>query len=500
MPVDTIRDDVKAISSQWKRLRDCSAGRDAILKAAEQYVPDLPGADKNANIAYRARGNFYNALGRTVEGMNGALFQEAPEVDITDTFKAMLDDITLTSIPFETFAAEAGEEVFLVGRYGVLVDIDDTTNPTNRPYCVGYEAESIINWRVERRSGQEMLTMLVLQESAELPYDAADPFVCKTVVQYRVLTLTPEGKCVRELWRAKTDDQSQFEVFGEAVPLMRRGDALTFIPFIFFNALSPTPDLEAPPLLDLADVNLGHWRNSVDHEYGLHLVALPTPWVAGAKGASDSNVDKKIGPSVVWELDVNGSAGMLEFAGTGLGAIVTAMEDKKKMMAALGARLLEDAASVAETAMAVKMRHAGETATLKTIAQSLEQGLTLLLQIVVWWAGTDEKPLDAEVSVEINKEFTNVRATPQEIQAALTALQAGEISFETWYNLLQIGGWTREGIDAAKEREDIASDKALEPEPAIDPTLSPSDVVPPVVPPTRIVKDGQGNVKYQITG
>lgn len=192
----------------------------------------------------------------------------------------------------------------------------------------------------------------------------------------------------------------------------------------------------------------------------------------------------KIGPSVVWDLDVNGKAGMLEFAGTGLKAINDAMDEKKKQMATLGARLLEDSPTTHETVASVRMRHTGETASLKSVAQALEMGLTQVLQIAVWWQTTDATPEDADVNVELNKDYLDVRATPQEIQVALTALQAGEISFQTWYNVLQQGGWTREGVDADAEQKAIAQEKALEPEPPIDPLLSPGELPPAVVPGT----------------
>jgi hypothetical protein len=241
--------------------------------------------------------------------------------------------------------------------------------------------------------------------------------------------------------------------------LMRRGTPLTFVPFVFIGSLHASAELERPPLLDLADVNLGHWRNSVDHEYGLHLVALPTPWVSGNKTPPGQVM--KIGPSVVWELDVQGSAGMLEFAGTGLASIMTAMDDKKKQMASIGARLLEDA-TVAETATAVMMRHAGETASLKTVAGSLEIGFTMALQILAWWAGTEDVPHSVDATVQLNKEYLNVKATSAEIQVALTALQAGEMSFETWWNIITTGGWGREGVDAEAEREQIKKEEALD--------------------------------------
>ena len=164
----------------------------------------------------------------------------------------------------------------------------------------------------------------------------------------------------------------------------------------------------------------------------------------------------KIGPSVVWELELQGSTGMLEFSGAGLASLIVAMDDKKKQMATLGARLLEDAPTGGtETATAVRMRHGAEHATLKTIAGAIEMGLSLALKTLAWWAGTSVKPTDEEVNVELNKEYLNIKATAQEMQVALTMLQAGEISYETFYAFLQSGGWAREGIDAAQERKDI---------------------------------------------
>jgi hypothetical protein len=117
----------------------------------------------------------------------------------------------------------------------------------------------------------------------------------------------------------------------------------------------------------------------------------------------------------------------------------------------------------------------------------------------IWWQGTDDKPSEAEVEVELNKEYLNIRATPQEIQVALTALQAGEISFETWYNLLQTGGWAREGVDAETERETIDEAKTAMPEPAIDPALSPSDVPPTPQPKKKTITGSDGQVKYVIS-
>lgn len=483
------------MTPKWSRLRDCFDGRDAVIAKGATYVPDLPGGDAAMNKSYRARGNFFNATKRTIQGMVGAIFQDAPEVDFPTMFKEYLDDITLTNVNFQMFMQEAGKELMHVARYGVLVDMPE--GPSGRPYCVGYKAEDIVNWRTERLNGDETLTMLVLRETVQEP-SAKDPFCNELVLQYRVLELKG-GVCTVQLWRESTDKSKGFVTYGSAVFLTRRGVGLTFIPFVIMGACSVTPDIELPPLTDLADVNLAHFRNSVDHEWGLHLVALPTPWVAGVRGTSDA-AGMKIGPSVVWELEVQGTAGMLEFTGTGLGSLVKAMDMKEKQMAVLGARLLEDQAQVQETASAVKMRHSDEHANIRTVAQVIEQGFSMVLQLVTWWAGNATMPVDTQdvASVELNKEYLNVKATPQEIQVALTALQAGEISFETWWNLLSSGGWGREGIDAAAERAAINSQKSLEPDPTPDPELSPVDPPQSVAPKRKVISGPDGRVKYTI--
>lgn len=481
MPVNSERKDYEAMKGKWGRLRDCSNGRDAVLAAGNKYVPDLPGADVAGNKAYRERGSFYNAVSRTVQGMNGMIFQAPPKVEFPATFEDMLDDVTLNNVPFEMFAVEGGKEIMLLARYGILIDMPNVPATDNRPYLVGYTAENIINWRTERRGGDDVLSMIVLKETVDQPKEG-DRFCTETIQQYRVLWMDGDV-CKMQKYRPKQDTKgmntSEWVTFEEEVTLMRRGQALDFIPFVFMGQNHASADIQMPVLLDLADINLAHWRNSVDHEYGLHLVALPTPWVSGPKAAPDG-VQMKIGPSVVWELEKEGSAGMLEFSGSGLAALREAMNEKKKQMATHGARLLEDANGLAETATAVRMRHSGEQASLKTIAGAIEQGFTLALKIFVWWAGTAPKPSEVtDVNVELNKEYLNIKASPQEIQVMLTALQAGEISYETWWNFVQNGGWGREGVDAETEKKAIATDAAMKPEPVEDPALSPPEEIEP---------------------
>ena len=456
MPVNSPHALYDKMKAKWDRLRDCSSGRDAVIAAGTKYLPALPG---KPGSDFGQRGNFYNALRRTVQGLAGAITQKQPIITMPVRLKALLEDMTLAGVPTETIVRMVLEEVLLLARYGILVDMSNTPGATaQRPYVVTYKAEDIPSWRVESLGGDDILTRVVLYETEEEP-DPKDPFVLKAIEQYRVLELV-ENIYTQTVWRKKDDNSGEWEPWippnqktAELRP-QRRGVTLDFIPFVFVGPTSGSPDPETLLLLDLADVNLAHWRNSADHEYGLHLIALPTPWVSGHKASTDDN-KLQIGPSVVWELEKDGGAGMLEYRGEGLSDIKAAMDEKQKQMATLGARLLEEQAKVAETATAVGLRHAGEHATLRSVAQSVERQFSRVLRIMGWWMGTEATPIDVKAQIEFNKDFFAVRATPDEVRALLTAWQADAISFDTLYRGLQRGGWVREGVTSEEEQKAI---------------------------------------------
>ena len=493
MAADAKRKDYQDATPQWTRLRDTYDGRDAVLARGNVYVPDLRGLDDPGNANYRKRGNFYNCVKRTVHGLVGAIFQKDAKIVFPATMASFLTDVTLTNVTFGMFAVETGRETMLMGRYGVLVDMPSVEDPGNRPYLCPYKAEEIVNWRTVLQAGDEILSMVVLCEHVE-EVDPKDEFKIICTEQYRVCELK-NGVYIQRLFRQHTNATTRDWVqYGPTIEPKRRGEPLNFIPFVFVGATHSTPNIVKPPLLDLADINLAHWRNSVDYEYGLHLVALPTPWAAGVKNSS-SDGTMKIGPSVIWELELQGSAGMLEFSGAGLDSILEAMNEKKKEMAVIGARMLEDVPVVDETATAVQIRRSGEGASLHSIADAVEQALTFVLQIVVWWQSTVDVPTEAPAKVELNKEFFNVKISAGEVTAALGALQADEISFETWWNLLSTGGWARDGVAPEDELKLIAKRIAARPPEPVAPLPEP---VKPAPTKKRTVKDSTGKVKYEI--
>jgi hypothetical protein len=138
-----------------------------------------------------------------------------------------------------------------------------------------------------------------------------------------------------------------------------------------------------------------------------------------------------------------------------VGPLQAYLDTKKKEMASLGAKALEAQPDTAETASAVAMRHAGEHATLRTVAEVVEQGLTMALRIAVWWSGSAASPAVVPARAEFTKDFFALALDPARAQVLMTAAQAGLISSRTFYLALQRGDVTRPGVSWEQEQTDI---------------------------------------------
>lgn len=466
MPVNTPHRSYTDTLERWTRCRDCYDGGDAVKAKKTVYLPELASHRKNPGKygEYILRALFYGAMNRTVDGLAGAIMQREPTVKFVPVAEEDPKDITLAGEPLEVFAATVAREVLMTGRYGVLVDMmPEGEEAPPRPYWSGWQTESIINWQTSRVYGDEVLTMVVLAETVEEP-NLKDKFVPERVEQFRVLELI-NGAYVQTIWR-KPD--KEWQAVAEIIPT-RRGDPLPYIPFTFVGPTSVTPKIKKPPLLDLADVNLSHYRTMADLKHGLHYTGLPQPYVAGL--IDNGSGPLEIGSGVAWVLRENGKADILQADGDLLGALEKDEERLRKMMAVLGARLLEDVASVQETLGAVAMRHSGEHATLRSVTQIIEQALTFAARWHGWWVGTEEEPEEVDASIELNKDFWAMKMPPQELQALVMALQADAISYETFYAALVKGEYARPGVTADEEK--AAIDKETREKAALNAELFP---------------------------
>jgi hypothetical protein len=429
MPADTRHPDYDKAMAQWQRCRDAIAGNDTIKGAGDRYLP-IPGGladDSKRYKAYITRAKWFNAVSRTVDGLEGEVFRNDPTIEMPDALaESVADNVTLTSKSLFQHMRSVLRDRLIVGRYGELVEFSETLQ---RPYVCGYTAQNIINWRTSEEDQQ--LTLVVLKEKVSA--DAADEFDHKMVTQYRVLKMV-ENVYTVEVY-AEQDGDNDLMLTETYVPNIR-GVPLDFIPFQFYGVSENSPDIEKPPLLDLVDINIADYRNSADLEHGRHFCGLPFYYIMGAPELDDSGAGVEVGSTAVWSSsNENAKAGVIEFSGNALGALEKARAENKSEMALLGARLLEEQKMVGETAEAIARRQSGKQSVLQSMCEVQDQGHLNVLSWMAQWMGLS----DAEIDVSLNKDYTVSRLDPAALMQLVAAWQAGAISKQSLFHNLQQG-------------------------------------------------------------
>ena len=452
MPVDSKASQYEELESAWQKCRDAYNGQEAVRERGADYIPALDSQTVTQYNSYLHRGLFFNATARTVAGLTGACFRRDPSIE-AGAIEDYMDDVTLTGIPFDQLCKSAMNEVMIVGRYGLLCDYSEEET---RPYLSPYLAENIINWRVERIGGRSITTMVVLAEVGEVS-NAEDPFKLESQDRIRVLSLD-EGKYTVRLYvavKTPTGRKDRYVLVDEVIPTIQ-GNALDYIPMIIINSNSIGLQAERPPLLDVVDANLYHWRLSCDYAHGLHYTGLPT---AVAAGFPRTNEGYTIGPGTAWwSEDSSARAYYLEFSGQGLGEMREAISETEAKMAALGGRLLEKPKAAAEAAASIRLRVAGDQATLAGSVETLDRGLTKALALLSNWIGASSDDVD----VILNKDFFGDQMSADEALKLMQIVQGGYMSIDNLMFLYDRGELLRPGIKPEDEREIVELQGAMQ--------------------------------------
>ena len=470
--VDTPHYSYTQWNDRWARCRDVFGGEDDVKARKETYLPRLDGQPSDvlgdaAYDAYLSRAQFFGAFARAAEALVGAMFRKMPSRTFGDEERDLrLVNVDLAGTTFNVFAKTVALDVLVVGRYGVLLDLpaDEQSVADAQPFFVPYCTEDLISWRTKIERGQTVLDQVVVRERIEQAITDGDGIGFLPVVEYRVFELDEAGFYRVRVFTERLAEYGPKGVIereaGFEEDLERRaeprvgGSRLRYVPFVFFGPLNNDPAVSKPPLLDLANINLGHYRRSADLEQGRHVTALPTPWVQ-TQAASDEDAPPspryQLGGPTMLELEINASAGYLEFSGAGLAAIQEGQRHDEERMARLGARLLETPKRAVEAADSMRIRQSSESMTLTSLTDALESGFAQLLK---WWASWTNHDT-AKVVVEFSRDFVEQRMDAAEAASLMALWMRGAMSKETLLWNFEQGEMLPPDITAGMEIERI---------------------------------------------
>jgi hypothetical protein len=446
----------------WKKCRDAIEGQEWVHQGGETYLPNPAQWDAKLYNAYKLRATYFNACGRTLDGMTGLIFRKQPEVIYPTALEPIIDDIDMAGSDLMAFAEQLVDELGRVSRVGILIDypstqtvgltVADAQALGLRPYATIYKTESILDWRFERINNKQMLSMVKLKECKEVQ---VGEFEYKTKDMIRLLDLF-EGRYrvrVYEKGEAK-QGKDEWVLISEIFPLMNNAP-IREIPFIFDSINGLDSDVKKPVLLDLVNVNLSHYRLTADYKHGLLFTGLPTPVFWGAQLEKNDKINLGSTEALVFA-SPEGHCEYLEFQGQGLGAIKTALDGEMEQMSALGSRMLSPQKRAAEAAEKAAIDRAGEDAVLASLANSASSALTKTLQWLALWARADAK----ESSCKLNTDFIPKGMDAAMFRELTNAYLTGAISYTEYFYKLKEGEVIREATTIDEERDNKETDKA----------------------------------------
>ena len=469
--------EVQAKAAQWKVIRDCITGQDAIKAATTDYLP-MPNADDQSEqnraryIAYLERACFYNVTGRTHRGLVSLAFAEEPTIQIAPQLNGLLTNVDGAGISLEQQARATLGEVAATGRCGLLVDYPPVATPVSKaqlsafglqPTIRSYQPQDIINWRVTIIGGLRVLTLVVLQEAIAVPTDS---FVSQIVKQWRVLRLVPNDagvfRYVVTVYQMPTNASQMgytaITALEQYEPLDFHGRPWSFIPFMACGSENNEVSIDSPPLLDLANLNIAHYRNSADYEESVFMCGQPTPTLTGMTKDWWENVLNKtirLGSRSAVTLPPGSTLELIQPAPNGL--VREAMQDKERQMVALGARLIQTSA-VQRTATEAKIESASELSVLSTCANNVAAGYVKALSWAGMFAGAKQESV-FEMHPNADLDSLSIEERAQ----LMAEMQDGGISWTEYREHLHASGVATQDdakakaeIDAAKPKQPVA--------------------------------------------
>lgn len=437
-------------SDEWRLVGDCVDGERAIKRKGHRRMVYLPHPSSDWEKTdpqltryegYIARAPFVNATGRTLQGLLGIAFAKPVKVELSSELDYLERDVDGQGLSLTQLMRDALSQNLQKGRAGILTDY--TGVYSNNPGYAGgvrarmklYKAGQIINWRVT--DGKTSLVVLVEVEAVDLP----DEFRLVLRRKWTELRLI-NGLAYFRIWREGEDNGI---TAIELTPLIdRSGAQLDELPWAWIGANNNDHTPDAPPLSDIAWLNVKHYQAEADIAEIAHQTGNPT---VTATGLTESWADKylasgiRTGSGAGVLLPVGGKLEIVQAEDRNLPVVVA--ERRESQMAMLGAKLVERGTS-ARTATQAADEAQTDNSILSLCAGNVEDAINRALTFVEAFTG-------GVGVVTINKRYEVAQLDSQAITALLGAVQTGKLLLVDFIRYMQSIGI----VDPTADPEEI---------------------------------------------
>lgn len=458
--VATPHPDLLKFLPKWQKVRRVLDGD------VKGYLRDVGRNEANAEYGrlrqeeYEDGAVFFNFTKRTLSGMVGSVMRRDPEIVLPDSMSYLLNDVDGGGMGLVQQAKDVLADVCAIGRGGLLVDAPahdgvataaDQAAGLLNPRIGFYPAESIINWRTHRQGSSVKLSMLVLREVWEYHEEGDSEFITHYGMQYRVLDFDANGRYRQRLFKFKQGGGAVGEVeevFPDLGPSFKG-----VIPFQIIGSGNNDIFIDDVPLTPLAELNIGHFRNSADNEESSFMVGQPTLFITTSVSTEAfvrANPDGvRMGSRTGHNLGATGSAWLVQATETNLPS--KNMLAKEQQAIQIGAQLITPSQQI--TAESARIQRAADTSVLSSVAHNVSAAYT---QALIWVAGMLRLRDTPELT--LSTEFFMAQMTAQDRAAWMADINAGLLPATAYYAALRKAGvtdWSDADIKEAIEDQPI---------------------------------------------
>lgn len=427
----------------WRSIRHAMIGEPAIKREQERYLPMLEGMDPDQYDAYLDRAVFFNMTYRTVTGLTGSIFRRAPRLLYGGKkIEKLAKRISKDGLSLELLTKVVAQEQLSVGRAALLADKSPETPGKNPdPYLALYTAENILDWTeadIDGRTENDMILLRefyvdrrpsVIQGTGRSAQVIPNPGYGELFIRLRKLVLEYNNETLKwEYHQHVYEKENQdADLSGEYTVITPKvyGKPFERIPLEFFNATTPLPAVEKPPILDILTLNISHYKSYAQLEQGRFYTSNPVYYVTGA----DDEDEFHIGPSLVWALGTNDKAGIIEYNGHGLKSLETALTTKETQAASLGGRLIGDSASAGQSDNQIKLKDRNEQSLLLNVTTVINENITKLLKILAAWLNE----VGDKIEFRVNQDFLLNNFAAREFRAIHLMWKEGLLPLDVLY-------------------------------------------------------------------
>ncbi|EPR82904.1 hypothetical protein L289_2629 [Acinetobacter gerneri DSM 14967 = CIP 107464 = MTCC 9824] len=461
----------------WDKVDDVCKGQDAVKAKSTAYLPRNNPHDTSQEAngfydSYLKRAVFYGVTGKTLGSLVGAAFSTDPTFKFPKDLEHLERNANGAGVSLYQLSQSALRHILKHYRCALYVDFPDVEPSRNRaeekakqayPMVHLLSSKSVINWDTITVGNQVKLNLVVIEEI--ISERGQDGFSTESKQQYRVLRLEDvgHGEFAYTIEVYSKSDKGVWVGSGRKMPTDYNGNPWSYIPFTFVGAVDNSAQIDNSPLLELADLNLAHYRDSADFQESVYYMGQPQYYVTGVdwnwfKEARKNGV--YIGSKTLMPIPTDGTFGIAQVEPNTLSR--EAMKDKWQQMKEMGARLVEKG-SASKTATEAKNDDAVQHSVLSLCTVNINEAITMALR---WCAKFVMPNVDIltkddllyEISQEFNKQGYLADLSRQLFESAVQ----GHSSFKSWWEYNQSGMFPKQSYDEEQKNLEAEQEGKLD--------------------------------------